>query len=122
MTPTATTTKPRPKRAPARKRKPAQAEPRVTKRELTIAEAADQWEQADREIERLSGLRKEAAPVLLKHFEKTGRLSYKDQIALRQGADRTVLDQDAVKEYLGERLPEFQTRVTPRPSLTRMRK
>jgi hypothetical protein len=118
-----TTTKPR-TTAPAKRRraKTAAPAPRITKRELTVAEAAEQWEMADREIERLTALRKEAAPVLLAHFEKTGRLSYKDRIALRQGADRTVLDTDAVKEFLGERLPEFQTRVTPKPSLTRMRK
>jgi hypothetical protein len=97
----ATVTKP--KRAPQRAAKPkadAAAAPRLTKRELTLAEAADQWEAADRESERAAALKKEAAPVLLKHFEKTGRISYKDRIALRQGADRTVLDQDAVKASL----------------------
>lgn len=116
-----TTTKQRPtaRKRPAKKLAPA---PRLAKTELTVAEAADQWEAADRDAERAAALKKEAGPVLLKHFEKTGRLSYKDRIAVRQGADRTVLDQDAVKAFLGERLPEFQTRVTPKPSLTRMRK
>jgi hypothetical protein len=117
----ATTVKPKPAPRAPKRRAPAPA-PRVTKRDLTLAEAAEQWEAADREIERLTALRKEAAPVLLKHFEKTGRISYKNRIALRQGADRTVLDQDAVKAFLGERVPEFQTRVTPKPSLTRMKK
>jgi|1186.fasta_scaffold08126_5 hypothetical protein len=118
---TATTTKPTraPKKRPAKKPAPAA---RLSKTELTVAEAADQWEAADRDAERAAALKKEAGPVLLAHFEKTGRLSYKDRIALRQGADRTVLDTDAVKSFLGERLPEFQTRVTPKPSLTRMRK
>jgi hypothetical protein len=118
----ATTTKPRTAPSKRRRAKPAAPAPRITKRELTLAEAAEQWEAADRDAELAAARKKEAAPVLLAHFEKTGRLSYKDRIALRQGADRTVLDTDAVKEFLGERLPEFQTRVTPKPSLTRMRK
>jgi hypothetical protein len=121
---TATATKPAAKRTPKPRTKRAApaAAPRVTKRELTLTEAADQWEKADREIERLQALRKEAAPVLLAHFEKTGRRAYKDRIALRQGADRTILDQEKVKEYLGEQLERFQTRVSPKPSLTRLQR
>jgi hypothetical protein len=125
MTPTTATqapAKPRRRRPRASAPKTIVPEPRVTKRKLTLADAADQWEQADREIERLQALRKEAAPVLLEHFERTGRHSYKDRIALRQGADRTILDQNAVKEFLGQRLTEFQTRVSPRPSLSRLQK
>jgi hypothetical protein len=120
---TTTTRKPSPARPKKRRApQPTPAAPRLAKTELTVAEAAEQWEAADRAAERAAALKKEAGPVLLAHFEKTGRVSYKDMIALRQGADRTVLDQDAVKAFLGERLPEFQTRVTPKPSLTRMRK
>lgn len=115
-------TKPRRKRARPAPKSIIPESPRLAKRKLTLAEAADQWEQADREIERLQALRKEAAPVLLEHFEKTGRRTYKERIAVRQGADRTILDQSAVKAFLGARLPEFQTRSTPSPSLTRLQK
>jgi hypothetical protein len=90
--------------------------------QLTVAQAADQWEHADREIERLEAERDAAKPVLLDYFERTGRRSYKDRIALRQGADRTILDQGAVKTFLGDQLARFQKRVTPRPSLTRLHK
>jgi hypothetical protein len=89
---------------------------------LTVAQAADQWEHADREIERLEAERDAAKPVLLDYFERTGRRSYKDRIALRQGSDRTILDQGAVKTFLGDQLARFQKRVTPRPSLTRLHK
>lgn len=95
--------------------------PRVTKRELTTAEAAEQFVAADLEAERQAALKKEAAAVLKTYFAKTGRTKYKQLVELRQGADRTVLDQDKVKEYLGDLLPDFQTRVTPAPSVSRVK-
>lgn len=98
------------------------AEPRLAKHKLTVAQAADQWEHADRELERLKALRDEAASVLLDYFERTGRRAYKDRIAVRQAPDRTVLDTDAVKKFLGDQLAKFQKRVTCRPSLTRLHK
>jgi len=93
---------------------------RLTKKKLTVAEAAEQWVEADREIARLSALRKEAAPVLLEHFRKTGRRTYKDMIALKESPVRTVLDTDAIKEYLGAQIERFQKRTTPNPSLSRL--
>lgn len=99
---------------------PAATAERVTKKKLTLAQAAEQWLEADREIARLKALKDEAAPVVLAHFEKSGRKTYKDLIALVQAPARTILDQTAVKEFLGPRLGEFQKRVTPKPSLSRL--
>jgi hypothetical protein len=68
-----------PARAAVKRTPPTPA--RLQKRKLTLAEAADQWEKAKREAERAKALLEEAAPVLLAHFEKTGRSTYKDRIA-----------------------------------------
>jgi hypothetical protein len=94
------------------------ARSRIAKRKLTLAEAADRWEMAKREIDRLKPLLEEAAPVLLAHFEKTGRSTYRDRIALVIGSSRLVLDQAKVREFLGERAGEFQKRTEPSRSLT----
>lgn len=83
----------------------------LTKKKLTLAQAAEQWEDAKREIDTQKALLEEAAEVLTAHFEKTGRTTYKDRIALTTGA-RTVLDQSAVRAFLGARLSEFQKRIT----------
>lgn len=121
----ATTTKPKPGVAmPARprRRKPAAAAPatapRITKRALTLAEAADQWERAKRVIDAATPELEEAAEVLLAHFEKTGRRTYKDRIALTIGSARLILDQAKVRAFLGKRLPDFQKRTKPSRSLT----
>lgn len=90
----------------------------VTKSKLTVAAAAEQWEAAKRELERQKALLDEAAPVLLEHFEKTGRKTYKDRVALVQGPARTILDQSKVREFLGARLAEFQKKSLPKPSLS----
>jgi hypothetical protein len=76
---------------------------------LTVAEAAVQWEKAKREIDRQKALVSEAAPVLLEHFEKTGKLSYK-AVGWSWRGGSLVLDQEKVRAFLGQRLPEFQTR------------
>lgn len=79
-------------------------------RKLTISEAAAQWEETTLAMEGLKGLRNEAARVLLANAEKTGRRTFKDRIAVTQTGGSLVLDQAKVREYLGERLHEFQTR------------
>lgn len=89
----------------------------VTKKKLTVTDAAKQWVAAKKAENEAKALLKEAAPVLLAHFEKTGKKTYKDLVGVSQGPPRTILDQDAVKEFLGARLTEFQTTSTPRPSL-----
>lgn len=89
---------------------------RVTKKKLTLAQAADQWETAKREMDRLKPQLEEAAAVLKDHFERTGRSTYKDRIACSTST-RLVLVQAKVREFLGARLSEFQERV-PVKSLT----
>jgi hypothetical protein len=91
---------------------------RVSKRSLTLTEAADQWEDAKREIERLKPLLDEAGAVLLNHFDKTGRSSYRGRIVLTFGPSRLVLDQAKVREFLADRLPQFQKRTEPSRSLS----
>jgi hypothetical protein len=76
---------------------------------LTLTEAADQWEDAKREIDRLKPLLEEAAEVLVRHFEKTGRRTYRDRIAFTISS-RLVLEQGKVRVFLASRLPEFQRR------------
>jgi hypothetical protein len=98
-----------PARAPVAPR-PPRTPKALQKRKLTLGEAADQWEKAKREIERNKGPLEEAAGVLLAHFEKTGRPGYKDRIGWTWTGGGLVLDQAAVRELLGERLPEYQHR------------
>jgi hypothetical protein len=90
----------------------------VTKKKLTVAEAADQWEGAKRELDRLKPVLEEAAEVLKEHFERTGRASYKDRIAYVTTAGRLVLDQEKIRAVLGKRLGEFQKRTKPSKSLS----
>lgn len=91
---------------------------RVSKKKLTVAEAAEQWERCKRLQDELKPQLEEAAAVLKEHFAKTGRTSYKGKIALVTGAAKLVLDQAKVREFLGARLPEFQKRTEPSKSLT----
>lgn len=125
--PTATAPKPRAraraaKRGARRKPKPPTAaeQASISARKLTLAEAADQWEHAKREIDRLMPQLKEAASVLLEHFERTGRLTYKGRIGLTIGAARLILDQGKVTKYLSSLglLEDYQKRSTPSRSLT----
>lgn len=90
----------------------------VTKKRMTLGQAADQWERAKREIDRLKPQLEEAAAVLLEHFQKTGRKTFRDRIGLVQGPPRTILDQAKIREFLGAQLHKFQKRSTPKPSLT----
>ncbi len=89
----------------------------LTKKKLSIGEAAEQWANATQTIKEQKALADEAAPILLAYFERTGRKTYKDTVGVRQGPPRTILDQQAVKEFLGGRLSEFQTTADPKPSL-----
>lgn len=82
----------------------------MQKRKLTLAAAIEQWEQTTNAIDGLNILRKEAAEVLLDHAERTGRRTFKDRIAVVQSGGSLILDQAKVREYLGARLIDFQTR------------
>lgn len=86
---------------------------RVTKRALTVPEAADQFERVEKELAKLKSQREEAVAVLKRHFEKTGRSTYKDRIAYSETSS-LILDQPKVREYLGRQLAKFQKRVTRR--------
>jgi uncharacterized membrane-anchored protein YhcB (DUF1043 family) len=83
---------------------------RVSKKKLTLAQAADQWERCKREMDHLKPQLEEAAAVLVDHFERTGRSTYKDRIALSRST-RLVLDQARVREFLGKQLADFQKRI-----------
>jgi hypothetical protein len=79
-------------------------------RKLTVAQAIDQWAETTLAIEGLEALRKEAAKVLLDSAERTGRRTFKDRIAVVQTGGSLVLDQARVRDYLGEKLADFQKR------------
>lgn len=83
------------------------------KPKLTLAQAADQWETAERAIAAATPLRKEAAEVLKTHFAKTGRDQYKGRIGLKV-SQSTILDQAAIKDYLGTKLARYQKRIEKR--------
>src|SRR5690349_9129817 len=103
--------------APAKRKRKSATPPRLQKRKLTLAEAADQWENAKREIERQKPLLEEAGAVLLAYFDRTGRGAYKNRIGWSWTGGGLVLDQAKVREFLGSRLGEFQKRSTRTRSL-----
>ena len=78
-----------------------------TKKKLTVAQAADQFERCTKKMAELKPQLEEAKAVLMEHFEKTGRNTYRDRIVLATST-RTVLDQKAVREFLGKKLTKFQ--------------
>jgi hypothetical protein len=82
----------------------------VKARKLTLANAVDQWAECSLAIDGLTALKKEAGEVLLAHAIKTGKRAYKDRIAVVQTGGSLVLDQKAVRDYLGAKLVDFQTR------------
>lgn len=79
-------------------------------RKLTLANAIDQWAETTLAIEGLKVLQKEAAKVLLASADRTGKRTFKDRIAVVQTGGSMVLDQAAVREHLGSKLADFQTR------------
>lgn len=86
---------------------------RVTKKKLTVAEAAEQFERCTLQMKQLAPQVEEAKAVLVEHFEKTGRSTYKDRIVYGSWS-RTILDQSKVREFLGAQLKDFQTRISGR--------
>jgi hypothetical protein len=90
---------------------------RLQKRKLTLTEAADQWEKAKREMERQKPLLEEAGAILLAYFDRTGKGCYRDRIGWTWSGGGLVLDQAAVREFLGSRLHEFQKRAARSRSL-----
>lgn len=90
----------------------------LTKKKLTLAQAAEQWERSKRDIESAKPLLEEAAEVLHAHFAKTGRTTYSDRIALVTTPGRLILDQPKVRAFFGAKLKSFQKRTAPSQSLT----
>lgn len=97
-------------------RRPATG-PRLQKRKLTLAEAADQYEKTKREMERLKPLLEEAGAVLLEHFERTGRAGYRGRIGWKWSGGQLYLDQEALRAYLGAKVADFQKRAKRSRSL-----
>lgn len=91
---------------------------RLQKRELTLAEAAEQWIRAKRMMNRAKPLLEEAAPILLTHFERTGKESYEERIGWNWSGGGVVLDQPKVRAFLGAQLAKFQKRASRSRSLT----
>lgn len=89
---------------------PAAAARAPVKRKLSIADATNQWAETTLAIEGLAVLRDEAKKVLLDHAAKTGKRAFSDRIAVVSTGGALSLDQRKVKEFLGARLAEFQTR------------
>lgn len=90
----------------------------ATKKKLTVDQAGEQWVKAKRAMARQKGLLEESAEVLLEHFEKTGKKTWKDRIALVTTPGRLILDQGKVRAYFGAKLSKYQTRTKPSKSLS----
>jgi hypothetical protein len=74
---------------------------------MTVAEAADRWEEATRAVKALEAERAAAGEVLKAYFRKNGKRDYKGRIGFAV-LSQTRLDTAKVKGELGDRLPEFQ--------------
>jgi hypothetical protein len=126
MAPTAAPDKPAARtpvtrRAPRKLRPTPPTPPVLQKRKMTLAEAAEQWEKAKRDMQAAKALLDEAAPVLLDYFERTNRPDYKKRVGWNWTGGGVVLDQGKVRAFLGARLAEFQTRSRRSRSLTLLR-
>lgn len=91
---------------------------RLSKRELTLPEAAEQWCKAKRATTRAKAQLEEAAPILLAHFEKTGDQDYADCVGWNWTGGALVLDQGKIRAFLGPQLAKYQTRAGRSRSLT----
>lgn len=78
---------------------------------MTVTEAAKVWLEEKPEIDRRTARMKAAAEVLKTYFEKTGKQDYRGKIGYAV-LSRRQLDTDKVKAELGERLSDFQKRIT----------
>jgi hypothetical protein len=78
---------------------------------LSVARAAAMWEAAKRDEAKVKADLDLAGDVLKQYFRRTGRSDYKGRISFAV-LSRLQLDNDAVKRELGDRLPDFQRRIT----------
>lgn len=82
-------------------------------RKLTLTTAIEQFERTTLAIEGLEPLRDEAKAFIIEHAQKSGRMTYKDRIAVERTGGQLYLDQPAVKQRLvelGERVETFMKR------------
>lgn len=80
--------------------------PRVTKRQLTKPEAAAQWLAAKKKLAKAKTDLEEAEAVLKPYLARLKSRVYKGVRLV--SFERTVLDQEKVRGYLGKQLPKFQ--------------
>jgi hypothetical protein len=79
---------------------------------MKVAEAADVWANATRELKRLESERETAAGVLKEWFKAHPKQrAFRGLIGFSIGS-RTNLDTAKVKAELGDRLPDFQKVIT----------
>ena len=93
----------------------------VTKRKLSPGQAAEQWEKAERDIAKAKALREEAEPIVLEHMVKKDLTTFKG-VLLTETSPRTILDQAKVREFLGKKLADFQTRTEAKKKLALLKK
>lgn len=74
---------------------------------LTVAEAAEQWLAAKKDIKAAETKLKPAKAVLLEHFRRTGRSTYKGLIAYSVTPYVAVVP-DLVRQVLGKRISEVE--------------
>jgi hypothetical protein len=86
----------------------------IVKKNLTVAQAEEQWIKADDRIARDKVLKEEAGAVLAAHLEKKGITRYKRVELVTAKASR-VLDQPAVKAFLGKKIDRFMKWTDPSP-------
>jgi hypothetical protein len=86
---------------PTARTEPVKRTPKaLQEQKLTLADAADKWEHATREITRLQAELEKAALVLHEHFTRTGRRTYRDRIVRKSTGGQLYMDQAAVRKEL----------------------
>ncbi len=78
---------------------------------MSVAKAAQVWEDSKREIDPLKRLMDEAAKVLKEHFRKTKRSEYRGRIGYAKSAYMAI-DTEKVKAEHVDDLEKFQKPVT----------
>jgi hypothetical protein len=91
----------------------------IVKKDLTVAQAEEQWIKADDRMAKDKVLKEEAAAILQAHLEKKGIARYKRVELVTAKASR-VLDQAKVKQFLGKKIDRFMKWTDPSPRLSRV--
>lgn len=92
----------------------------VVKKELTPTQAEEQWIKADDRMAKDKVLKAEAAAVIEAHITKK-KLSRFKRLEMVCASPSRVLDQSAVKTYLGKKIDRFMTWTNPSPRLARVK-